>query len=126
MRFRTVGFSLIEVLISLLLVSLILLGLDGAQFYALKQAKTAYFLNVATQQLQNLTERLAASQTPEQPLALWNNENRQLLPSGFGTVNGESPNYTITIYWGRKKSQCASQQIGESGCLQENIQLASH
>ena len=122
---RILGFSLIEVLISLLLISLILLGLDAMQYASLRQIKETYFLHVASNQLQNLKERLFVSQQSPQ-IFLWNEENKKVLPAGFGTLSGEFPNYILTIYWGKKTHQCKKNQLGESGCLIEKIHVASH
>ncbi len=118
----------IEVLISLLLIAFILFGLDGLQFYSLKLAKSAYFYNLAVNQLNNISERLSALQTDDgfmQQIAAWNTENQTVLPLGFGTVTGEFPNYIATIYWGTQLHHCAKKHVGEAGCLREKIQLAS-
>ncbi len=126
MQHKKQGFSLIEVLISLLLISLILLGLDGMQLYSWKLTKTAYFYNVATNQLNNVMERLTVVQTADgfmQQVSAWNIENKAVLPMGYGTVTGAFPNYITTIYWGTQKHNCIKNHVGEAGCLREKIQL---
>jgi len=123
---RTKGFSLIEVLISLLLISLILFGLDAAQIYAIKEAKIAYFFNAAINQINNASERLAVLKMHDgldQQITTWNAENQTLLPAGFGEIVGEFPHYIITIYWGNAPHHCEKQQIGPAGCLKKEIQL---
>lgn len=121
------GFSLIEVLISLLLFALILFSLDGLQFYSLKLAKTAYYSHVAVNQLNNLTERLKALQTEEgfmQEVLTWNEENRSVLPEGFGTVTGVFPEYSATLCWDNKTIHSLEKPMREKECLNEKIQLA--
>src|SRR3990167_10372889 len=121
------GFSLIEVLISLLLIALILFGLDAMQVYSLKQTKIAFLFNTANNQLMNMSERLLALQARDgltQQITLWNKENQLLLPQGQGMVMGDFPYYTITLYWGNTPQDCRENKIGESGCLKEKIQTA--
>ncbi len=121
------GFTLLEVLISLFLMSLILCELDAAQIYSIREGRNAYLFSTAINQINNASERLAALKTHEgwdQEYMIWNRENEALLPSGFGTVNGDFPNYIITIYWGKISHHCEKTQIGPSGCLMKKIQLA--
>jgi len=121
------GLSLFEVLVSLLLISLILFGLETGQVYSIKQARMAWFLNTAMNQMNNATERLIALQTYgglKEQTDLWNAENKRVLPSGFGTLSGAWPNYSVTIYWGKISHHCAKQKTGSSGCLRQKIQLA--
>lgn len=124
---KTNGLSFIEVLISLLLISLIFFVLDGAQFYVMKEAKAAYFFGMAINQINNAAERLTALKEYEgldEQLIRWNAENQTVLPDGFGTISGHYPNYLISIYWGTLSHDCAKQKIGLSGCLRRKIQLA--
>lgn len=123
---NTKGFSLIEVLVSLLLISLILFGLDATELYALKEAKIAWFYSVAANQISNARERLAALKSDEgieNELAEWNLENQIVLPLGSGNITGSFPNYRIIIHWGNHSESCNKQQLGSSGCLVEKISL---
>jgi len=119
------GLSLIEVLISLLLLSLALLGLDAMNVMALRANRAAYFLGVATNQLQVMTDRLRVFKDTvslDQQLLYWNVQNQQVLPEGYGTIRGHHPVYTLTIYWGNMpKDDCPKPQLGQSGCLQEKM-----
>jgi prepilin-type N-terminal cleavage/methylation domain-containing protein len=124
---KTKGFSLMEVLMSLLLISLILLGLDAGQLYTMNEVKTIYFYNLAENQMSNAIERLSALKMYDglnEELTRWNAENQIILPQGFGTITGSFPNYMITIYWGNISHSCKKEQIGLSGCLIKKIQLA--
>ncbi len=124
---RSNGFSLIEALISLFLIALLLFGLDAAQLYSLKEARNAYFASVALNQINNGIERLIALNTHEgldEQIAVWNTENQNVLPAGFGTITGQYPNYIITVYWGSHDHHCQKQQLGASGCLRKRMILA--
>src|SRR5579862_5833322 len=106
--FLSKGFSLIEVLISLFLLALILLGFDAMEIFALRNTRSAFYFNVATNQLQNMAERLRALTIHDdisQQERSWNLENQQVLPEGWGKVSGHYPTYTLTIFWGDTKRQ---------------------
>ena len=101
------GLTLFEVLISLLILSLVLLGLDVMELSALRLNRKAYFSAVAEQQLHNMEERLSflgALGDPAQQIERWNGENKRLLPLGAGRVQGHYPLYTITLYWGGEQA----------------------
>ena len=57
----------------------------------------------------------------EQQIAIWNTENKISLPQGVGQVEGHFPTYRISIYWGKITPPCQQNQLGNSGCLVENI-----
>lgn len=115
--FKHYGTSLVEILISILLISLILLGLDGAQLTSMQQANLAYTYSVAAQQVININERLKAANFFEQ-IVHWNSENQQILPQGRGVLSGEY----ILIYWGNTPDGCVQNRIQEEGgCLRQKI-----
>jgi hypothetical protein len=123
---RLAGFSLIEVLISLLLLSFILLGFDATEIYSARMIRATYYFNVASHQLNNITERLHMLENDmdiDENVAAWNAENQIVLPQGIGEVAGYYPNYIITIYWGKKTSSCEQNQQGNSGCIKSHIIL---
>ena len=102
------GVTLFEVLLSLFLLSLLLLGLDVMEVEALHLTRKMYFASLAEQQLENMEERLRLLGTEaglEQELNAWNQENHRLLPQGAGWVSGHYPAYTITLYWSEKKEE---------------------
>jgi prepilin-type N-terminal cleavage/methylation domain-containing protein len=101
------GFSLIEVLVSLLLLSIILLNFDAIEIYALHSLQDTYYFNVAAGQLNNMAERLRALgkyQGVDQQIEIWNNQNQQLLPKSKGIIEGKYPVYHLTLYWGENFS----------------------
>lgn len=66
MFIHTAGFSLIEVLISLVLLSFLLLALAVTEVSSLKQAQSAYLFNVSVNQLMNMSEKLIMLQQCQQ------------------------------------------------------------
>jgi hypothetical protein len=119
------GFSLIEVLVSLLLLMVLLFSVDAMEVTALRDNRSAYFFGVGVNQINNMTEFLQTlgnkSGLSEQ-VALWNQDNSIVLPQGFGSVRGNYPNYKLEIFWGDiDHSRCQTLKIGFSGCLQTEL-----
>lgn len=110
------GFTLLEVLVAIVVLSLGLLGLAGLQAASLRNNQTAYYRGIATQQAYDMADRLRANLagvragdynaltgTPSNPSCFttgctttadmaatdyfqWNTVNAALLPNGVGTV----------------------------------------
>jgi len=110
------GFTLLEVMVAIVVLSLGLLGLAGLQAASLRNNQTAYYRGIATQQAYDMADRIRAnlagvragnysnldSTTPANPgcfttgcsaanMAVtdhsqWNTVNAALLPNGVGTV----------------------------------------
>ena len=116
------GFSVIEVLISLLILSLILLGFDAMQIASLRRCQQAYFFSVAEQQLVAMSERLQSFSEITKQIAIWNQQNQQLLPNGLGVISGTYPDYQLSIFWGEKMhpDDC---QAGKTKCLTIEVHL---
>ena len=127
------GFTLLEVLIAIVVLSIGLLGLAGLQAAGLRNNNSAYMRTIATQQIYDMTDRLrnkpegvastgydAVTGIPTSPnldcltatgcspadMATydafeWNTANKNLLPSGQGTVTrvGTTNRFTITVMW---------------------------
>lgn len=117
------GFTLIEILISLFLLSLILFGFNSFELYSLREARNSYYYSVAENQLNNMVERLQHPTHLNQKIEIWNKQNRQLLPHGHGQVDGQFPSYTVSIFWGSAESQPSCKK-GRSDCISIPIQLA--
>lgn len=122
------GFSLIEVLTSLLLLALILLGVDAMQMFSLRENRNAYYFSVAENQLNSMVEQLGELKSPQdlsQLITIWNQENHSVLPLGKGYVMGNFPNYKLTIFWGDKttKHLCSKIDFGKLKCLTTQIVL---
>lgn len=123
------GFSLIEVLISLLLLSFALLGLAAIELTTLRDSQNNYYFSQAVTQLQSFSDRLriwAPRGDIQQQFEQWNQENQQVLPQGVGTLGGHFPTYTVSVFWGEwKQYTCSTLQRGERGCITESIQLTA-
>lgn len=120
------GFSFMEVLVSLLLFSFIILGLDAAQMTSFQKTKISYYLSVAMQQLNNMIERLSVlrDENSQEVVQQWNKQNAIVLPQGKGEIHGHYPHYILSLYWGNTiNRECKKIKIGRSGCLQLSILL---
>lgn len=112
MQKKQSGFNLIEVLISLLLLSLVLLGFESMEVSAIRASHAAYFFTVATNQMQNLYERLFALkdlQNLSEQIQIWNQQNKFLFPQAKSEVVGQYPSYSVNICWGH--SECIKSKI---------------
>ena len=114
------GFTLLEILISLFIFSLALLGLDAMQLTTLRQAKTTYYLSVTSVQLNAMAERLAATKGQQllESQQHWNEHNKEVLPNGRGTIRGEYPHVNLSLFWGAaREDACVKDKLGQAGCL---------
>ena len=110
------GFTLLEVLVAIVVLSLGLLGLAGLQAATLRNNQIAYYRAIAIQQTYDMADRIRANQAgattgsydaldgsiPADPDCVantcsaaqmavadhsqWNNNNARMLPGGSGTV----------------------------------------
>ena len=125
----TNGASLIEVLVSLFLLSIILLSFDASQLLALQKTKQIYLVNLAMNQLNAMEDhlRLLGRDDYAMQVATWNKENERVLPHGQGVVMGQYPAFDINIFWGKQRAMlCTEDNIGESGCLRRHIIIAKN
>ncbi len=122
------GFSLLEVLIAVVVLSIGLLGIAGLQLSALRFTHNAELIYQAALQANDMVERIRAnsvgmqngdynsiSGTTSDPGCIetncttsqmaqtdhyqWAKANEALLPEGVGTVVGNGTNFTITVNW---------------------------
>jgi type IV pilus assembly protein PilV len=96
------GFSFIEVLITLLVFSLGLLGIAGLEIIALRNTQKSYMRSIATVQIASMLERLHAnhsSNTRSAECLKWNQENQQLLPQASGNCSCQNSICYVTIKW---------------------------
>jgi len=118
------GFSLIEVLVTMLIISVGLLGMVALQLNALKQNQNALQLTTSTLLANEITDRMRANQTAaadgnynigtgaipsggsvaDNDLLEWKTNLASQLPAGDGSVelNGVGA-FTITIVWDDSK-----------------------
>jgi type IV pilus assembly protein PilV len=120
------GFTLLEVLVAIVVVSLGLLGLAGLQAATLRNNQIAYYRAIAIQQTYDMADRIRANQAgakagnynnpaathhtcapcnspqemAEEDFFQWNNNNARMLPAGTGTVVAAGGGaFDITIFW---------------------------
>lgn len=94
-RLNTDGFSLIEVLIAVFILTVGLFGIAGLYINSLKRTEDAYWHALATSQLTILTEQQKAGVID---YSTWSKECEKLLPRGACKyADGK-----VTICWGRK------------------------
>jgi len=113
----TSGLSLIEVLVSLFLLSLVLLGLDAMVISSARLQLKVYYASLAEQQLQNMTQRLRLDANVSDQVLRWNQENQLLLPQGRGWVEGIDPAYSIKLCWGEE----GLEREGHAGCASTDL-----
>lgn len=99
------GFTLLEVLIALLILSIGLLGFARAQLISLRHNETAYQQSTADIQNSSLAERIRACDANYSPACVgqqintWQSENKTLLPQTKSDVVWNGDRYTITLKW---------------------------
>lgn len=86
------GFSLLEVLIALTILSIGLLSIAHVQINSLLLNDEAYFHSIATEQVDYLYE--SALVDPEE-IVFWQQTNQKLLPQGEGSYKGD----LIEVCW---------------------------
>lgn len=116
---RLFGYTLIEILVSLLLLSILMLGLNTIQAVSLRSARAADYVGIAEMQLYSMAERLTllTDSAVNDQISLWNEQNSRELPNGHGVVSGHFPAYHVAIYWGKATQPCDQLLQGLSGCL---------
>lgn len=106
---RSRGFTLIEVLITMLVISIGVLGVAATQLQSLQFAHSSFQRSVAVLQASDLAERLWAGLC-DLPGGLgnittqWEADHAGVLPGGLSPVvvldvTGRVPTYQITIRW---------------------------
>lgn len=146
MDFKQKGFSLLEVLISIVVLTIGLLGVAALQGSSIRYNHSAQLRAIAIAQGHSMADRIKANKAgvsagaynaitgiPSQtsctscsPTQLaqydaykWNTINAALLPSGRGTVTSANNRYTITVRWDGNRTGATG--LGCSG--NKNIDL---
>lgn len=125
------GFGLIEVSISILILTVTFVGLSLLQIKAIQHNHRAELRALALVQAQNMVNRMVANpsgvslgsynninstpasivcgacteaQVAQYDAYYWNTLNANLLPSGRGTVTGNGSRFTVSVYWDADRS----------------------
>ena len=94
------GFSLIEVLLALFIISFGLLSIAALQTTALRRSYDSYLHSIAVTQLAAMFDRLQVGSIEKESI-IWNQVNAELLPQGQG-------NYPVICWFERleQKTTC--------------------
>lgn len=110
------GFTLFEVLISLLLLTFAFLGVDAVFTTALHQERALQYTRQANLLADNMNHYMAAHQGNHVDYdTIWKQQIETSLPQGRGEV--ESVRKEIHVSWGGVDLACQQQQFGISGCI---------
>lgn len=94
---------MIEVLISMGIISIVLLSLLSYQISVLKYIQASSFSAIAQLQLMNFSEELRVNQREsyrEKALTTWNRDNNKLLPNAVGDfILQDDHDCQITLQW---------------------------
>lgn len=104
------GFTLVEILISLFILSLLVLSYGAVQTIVDKQNLAATELTIATYQIISLQERISANQSLtglDVQIQRWQQQNKKLLPHAVSQISGDYPDYIVSLCWGSaENSRC--------------------
>ena len=93
------GFTLIEVLVTLLVLSIGLLGLASLQIQGLRGTHEALLHTQAGGLAVDMAERLLAHPLDAQDLQDWKTQLAQRLPEGDGSVVMNAATATVQVFW---------------------------
>jgi type IV pilus assembly protein PilV len=130
---RQAGFSMLEVLITMVVIALGLLGFAGLQAYSMKSNQLALNRSIATMYAYSIIDSMranrnqalansydivfgavpAAVQPAQADLTIWVNDLAGNLPNGQGNivVNGATNVATVTIHWNENVSTTEQKQV---------------
>lgn len=123
------GFSMIEVLVTVLILAIGLLGLAGLQSTALRSNHSAYLRSQATVLAYDITDRMRANRTAAlngaynvnvggtgsgssmaaADVIAWKDNLEAMLPEGDGSVARTDTRFTITVQWDDSRGENAAQ-----------------
>lgn len=146
MRAVQKGFSLLEVLISVLVVSIGMLGIAALQANAIRYSHSAELRSIAVVQAANIADRMIANsrgvqngsynaivgipsivscnpctsaQIAQNDTSEWNLANQNLLPNGQGAITRNGDRFIITVRWDNNRSGVTG--LGCSGDLDVDL-----
>ncbi|WP_165481092.1 type IV pilus modification protein PilV [Legionella impletisoli] len=125
------AFSLLEVLISVVVLAIGLLGIAAMQLNMIRYNHSAHMRSIAIAQANNMLDSMRAnyagveagqynsisgipadpactncsiSEIAQRDAHIWNSYNSDLLPSGQGTVTNNGGTFTITVRWDNNRT----------------------
>ncbi len=104
------GFSLIELLVSLLIFSVAILGLASLQITSLRMAQDAQLVYTASLLAGAISNQLYATQSVNDS-EFWVQQVAESLPLGRTKIESKSKGYRVTLSWNSSEDQ-AQQHAG--------------
>jgi len=96
------GFSLVEVLASMAILSIAILALGALENRSLDNLHQSWVTSVAQNQLQNISEELRAKPAPalaSNEVEKWQSQIKILLPQGKGQIKTGAKNTRVSLAW---------------------------
>lgn len=110
------GFTLFEVLVSLLLVAFAFLGIDAVFTHGLQQERAQMYSRQAYLLADNMSRYMSAHLSEHVNYdVVWQQQIAAALPQGRGEI--DESRREIHIAWGEAALTCKQQQLGISGCI---------
>jgi len=112
------GFTMIEVLVSVLIFAIGLLGIAGLQSLGMRMTRDADLMGQANLLVVSMADKMrgdsaiaSGGTVSAADIAIWNTEIQKYLPSASGSVTSASNIHTITVNW--TESQDSNQTDSE-------------
>ncbi len=125
MRDKSLGFTLLEVLMGLFLLAFSLLALKSIEVSAARKARANQYYQRALLLTKNMQYYLQSHHGEfNQYQARWQQQINSLLPAARGVVTAANQKYQIKIVWGGMRAdECHEIVNGVKGCLLVNYHL---
>lgn len=111
------GVHLIEVLISLFLLSIALFGVDAMLIHTTKEVTVLYHVHVAMQQLMHMQERIVTERNVDLYLPAWNQQNKTVLPKGLGNYQIQNKFAKLNLHWNQRMDGICTENSAIIHCL---------
>lgn len=116
------GFTLLEIIISLFLLSIVLLGVDAAQVLVMRDSRGIYYFNQASVMAANMAEYLVAHHGDTSGYERkWQLKIAEILPISSGYVSRSQSSHVVKVWWGGESRECRKTKQGVKGCVVLNV-----
>lgn len=116
------GFSFIEVLVALFILSIVLLGVEEQMLKSLQSSQEALNQTIAVEQINGMASMVALFPGQYQRfLSEWNQDNQRFLPDGKGKIKTSGGDMAIQMTWRSGSSQvwqCQSSRQENLNCVE--------